>query len=218
MKFVQSLFLACLLSLPFQTSLLAEKEGSEKIALKKQTFFSKSVHEVASLGAPITGPLVEGSVGSIPKGHHNRFYCHSTPVKGFLGPQEVAKPISLKDQPGVFPAPLVGEASVSFQFHNQDANASIVPIVIRPDGTVYQGLAMTAEHSPQTLVISSPAQTGIYTLFVLAHEKDSLGAHVTVDASINTQPRRNATFHLKSFEPTDNEVDLISAEFVYIPS
>jgi hypothetical protein len=215
----QYIVLVSLVSLGLTPNLHAQEKAHQAISLKKQVFFSKPLYEVASLGASTTGALVEGSVGSIRKGCRHHFYCQSTgPTIGFLGPQEAAKPVSLKDQPGVFPAPLVGAASVTFQFHCQDANASIVPIVIRPDGTVYQGLAMTGQNSPQTLVISSPAQTGIYTLFALAYQKDSQGAHISVDTSISTQPQNNITFQLKSFEPSDKEAELISAEFIYTPS
>jgi hypothetical protein len=213
----RNIFLTCLVSFGLSSSLCSQE--IKQLSLKKQKLSNTSLYEVASLGAPTTGSLVEGSVGSVSKGCRHRFYCHSAgPTTGFLGPQEAATPISLKDQPGVFPAPLVGAASVTFQFHCQDPNASVVPVVIRPDGTIYQGLAMTSHNSPQTLVISSPAQTGIYTLFVLAQQKDSLGAHVYVDASISTQPQNSATFSLKSFEPDDKEAELISAEFVYNPS
>lgn len=212
-------FLTYLISLGLSSTLSSQEGMEQQISLKKQRFSSKPLYEVASLGAPTAGSLVEGSVGSIHKGCRHRFYCYSTiPPTGFLGPQEAAKPASLKDQPGVFPAPLVGAASVTFQFHCQDAKASITPVVIRPDGKLYQGLVMTSLNSPQTLVISSPAQMGIYTLFVLAQQKDSLGTHVTVDASISTQPQNNTTFFLKSFEPSDKEAELISAEFVYTPS
>ena len=196
---------------------MGEQEEKQQISLKTQAFFSKPLHEVASLGAPTTGSLVEGSVGSVVRGCRHRFYCHSTggPPTSFLGPEKVAKPIALKDQPGIFPAPVAGGASISFQFHCQDAQSSIIPVVIRPDGTVYQGLAMTEQTSPQTLVISSPAQTGIYTLFVLTHHQDSSNTIISVDASINTQPHNHATFYLKPFEANDQETDLLSAEFIY---
>jgi hypothetical protein len=216
----RNIFLTCLVSLGISSTLTSEVEIKQlPISLEKQSFSSKPLYEVASVGAPTTGSLVEGSVGSINRGCRHRFYCHSAaPAEGFLGPQEAAKPVSLKDQPGVFPAPLVGDASVTFQFYCQNPKECIIPVVIRPDGTIYQGLIMTSLNSPQTIVIASPAQTGIYTLFVLAKQQDSLGAHVTVDASISTQPQNITTFSLKTFEPNDKEGDLISAEFIYTPS
>lgn len=198
---------------------MGQQEEKQQVSLKMQTFFSKPLHEVATLGAPTTGSLVEGSVGSIPKGCRHRFHCHSTgPSTTFLGPEEVARPITLKDQPGIFPAPMVGAASISFQFHCQDAKSSSIPVVIRPDGTVYQGLAMTKHNSPQTLVISSPAQTGIYTLFVLTHHQDSPSTIISVDASISTQPQNNVSLKLKPFEANEKETDLLSAEFIYTAS
>lgn len=166
-----------------------------------------------------TGSLVEGSVGSIHKGCRHRFHCHSTsPTNGFLGPQEIVKSVSLKDQPGVFPAPLMGAANITFNFCCQDAQASVTPVVVRPDGTVFQGLPMTAHNSPQTLEVSSPAQTGIYTLFVLSHQKEAPSIHVKVDASISTQSHSNKSFEIKSFDLNDKDADLFSAEFVYVPS
>lgn len=212
----RNLVLACLVSLSLSSKLSSQE--IKQFSLKKQKISSTPLYEVESMGAPITGSLVEGSVGSINKGCRHRFYCHSVDPAGFLGPQEAAKPVSLKDQPGVFPAPVVGAASLTFQFHCQNSKASVIPVVIRPDGKSYQGLPMTSFTSPQTLVISSPAQTGIYTLFVLAKQKEALGTNVTVDASISTQPQNHATFSLKSFKPDAKEDDLISAEFIYIPS
>lgn len=174
--------------------------------------------EVASLGAPATGFLIEGGVGAIHKGCRHRFYCHSTgPTTGFLGPQTAAKPVSLKDQPGVFPAPLMGAATITFKFCCQDSHL-FTPVVVRPDGTVFKGLPMTSLNSPQILVISNPAQTGIYTLFILSHQKKAEDTLITVDAYINTQPDNAKTFHLKSFDAGAKESELISAEFVYIPS
>jgi hypothetical protein len=198
---------------------------SQGIAAQQASFFSqeeehpitsKPLQEVATLGAATTGVLVEGIVGSMYKGCRHRFYCHSaSPKQGFLGSEASARPLSIKDQPGIFPAPLMGPASLTFSFSCQAPHASLTPIIVRPDGTVFQGLPMTTLNSPQTLVISSPAQTGIYTLFVLAHQKDSQGTQVTVEATISTQPQQNKTFQLKSFEPIEEDSRLISAEFVY---
>ena len=203
------MFLACLITLGMHLDLRAQ-EGEKEIP--------KSLYEVASVGAPMTSSLIEGCVGSISKGYHRRFYCQSTgsgAAIGFLGPQEVAKSISVKDQPGIFPAPLVNAASITFQFHCQAPHTSLTPIVVRPDGTIYQGLAMTAEHSPQTLFISSPAQTGIYTLFVLNHQQENCpDAHVMVDASVSTQPQEITTLLLKPFKP-EEEGEFASAEFIY---
>lgn len=204
------------LCLCFNPKAQGEETGLQSDS-EQQMLFCKPLHEVASLGAPTTGSLVEGSVGSLYVGRRHRFHCHSPGLtSGFLGPQETTKPLNLKDQPGVFPAPLAGEAFITFEFYCQDASPPVVPVIIRPDGTVYQGLVMSALNSPQILVVSSPAQTGIYTLFVLAHLNDSLSSYVTVNASINTQPQNNTTFHLKSFEPNEKKPELMSAEFIYI--
>jgi hypothetical protein len=216
---IQNLKLSFLVGLGYGPSLWAQ--GSTQYSSHQELFlFSKPMHEVATLGAPTTGSLVEGSVGSIHKGCRHRFYCHSsTLASGFLGPQAIAKPLSLKDQPGVFPAPLMGPASLIFTFHCQDeSQASLTPTIVRPDGTIFQGLPMTKSNSPQTLVISSPAQTGIYTLFVLSHQKASVEIPVQVNASISTQPQHNKTFYLKSLGSSDKDAELISAEFVYTPS
>ena len=200
------------ISLGFNLALWAHEESGQP------SFSSAATHEVVSLGAPTTGSLVEGRVGSTHKGCRHRFYCHSSgPVTGFLGPQTTAKLVSLKDQPGIFPAPLMGAASISFHFHCQDHHMSVIPLVVRPDGTVFQGFPMTALNSPQTLVISSPAQTGIYTLFILPQQKDEVETHVTVEASISTQPQNDQTFNLKPFHSKNKDAELISAEFIYVP-
>lgn len=179
-------------------------------------FTSTSPLEVGCIGASTTGSLVEGCIGFTRKGSRHRFYCHSNgPTAGFLGSQTNAKPLSLKDQPGVFPAPLVAYASISFNFHCQDSENSFTPVVVRPDGTIFQGLPMTHDNSPQTLVISSPAQTGIYTLFVLSNQKEVKKTLFLVDASISTQPQNDQTISLKSFGNSEEDVEMMSAEFVY---
>lgn len=211
--------LTCLSILPFYLFSQGLELHSSSFSLQEQTpFTSQPVHEVASLGAPTTGALLEGVVGSMYKGCRHRFYCHSTgPKAGFLGPTATTKPLSLKDQPGVFPAPLMGAASLSFSFNCHSSQTALTPVVVRPDGTVLRGIPMTETSFPQTLVVSSPAQTGIYTLFVLAHQKEVSGSHVTVHAKINTQPQNDKTFPLKAFELKNEEAGLISAEFIYSP-
>ena len=182
------------------------------------TIDSKPIYDVSVLGAPATGSLVEGVVGSIQKGCRHRFYCHSSlPTQGFLGPQVIAEPLTLKDQPGVFPAPLMGPAALTFCFDCGQTKTPYTPIIVRPDGTVFYGLPMTANNSPQTLIIASPAQTGIYTLFILAHQKENHAADATVEVSISTQPAEGKTFQLKSFETHEEHPELISAEFIYLP-
>lgn len=177
---------------------------------------SKPLYEVASLGALTTGALIEGMVGAIHKGARQRFYCHSTgPEQGFLGHQTSAKLLSLENQPGVFPAPLMGPASLAFTFHCKDVKAPLTPIVIRPDGTVFRGLPMTSFDSPQTLEISSPAQTGIYTLFIVAHHKDDLQTQMMITTHISTEPKQSLPFYIQPFDPNAKDMDLISAEFVY---
>lgn len=196
-------------------------EGGVQETFRKESrlLTEKSFQEVASLGAPTTGPLLEGNVGAIRKGYRHQFYCHSPgPTIGFLGPQSIVKPVSVKDQPGVFPAPLMGAASITFRFHCQDSQAWIIPLVVRPDGTVFRGFPMNALHSPQTLVISSPAQTGIYTLFALSHGQSFPSTYVTVETSISTQPHYSKTLSLKTFGPNEKDVEKISAEWIYIPS
>lgn len=193
------------------------KAGAALYPEEEPPVSSKPLFDVAVLGAPATGALVEGVVGSIQKGCRHRFYCQtSSPAQGFLGPRTIAEPLSIKDQPGVFPAPLMGPAALTFSFKSRAAQAPFTPIIIRPDGAVVYGQPMTAVNSPQTLVIASPAQTGIYTLIILAHQKDSEPARATVEASVSTQPKEAAAFPLNSFD-AKSDSDLVSAEFIYIP-
>jgi hypothetical protein len=211
---LMSIFLSVTLSVSSQLM-----DGQRSIFFLKEFPSSSTtpLHEVATLGAPTTGAVIEGIVGSM-KGCRRRFYCHSAyQTLGFLGPHTTAKPLSIKNQPGIFPAPLMGPASLTFNFHCPHSTASLTPIVVRPDGTIFHGLSLTKLNSPQSLVISSPAQTGIYTLFVLANQKDSHGVQVTVDAAVSTQPQQNKIFFLKSFELDPENLDLISAEFIYTP-
>lgn len=196
-----------------------QEEAKEDEAFRLSHFFSRPPQEVATLGAPTSGSLVEGAIGSIRKGSRHRFFCHSSrPDPGFLGVQESSNRLILKDQPGVFPAPILGAASITFEFHSQESTGSIVPVIVRPDGTIYQGLPMNRSNSPQTLVVSSPAQTGIYTLLTLSHSSDALKAPISVKASISTQPERSRTLLLRPLEKENPQPELISAEFIYTHS
>lgn len=189
------------------------------ILQEDQGEYSKPLHEVASIGAATTGPLLEGMAGATHKEHRHRFYCHSSgPKPGFLGPQSVAKPSLVKDQPGVFPAPLMGPASLTFIFACRDPNAAITPVIVRPDGTAFHGLPMTAQDSPQTLVVSAPAQRGIYTLFTLAHHDSKPNMETTVDVTTSTLPQQIKTFTIQPFISTDPHSEPFSAEFFYTPS
>lgn len=175
--------------------------------------------EVSSLGAPVTGSLIEGKVGCLNKGSRQRFYCHSAiPPEGFLGPQGISEPVRLRDQPGIFPAPVRGPASVTFTFDCQDSNASVTPVIVRPDGTVFCGAPMSQKNSPQTIVISSPAQTGIYTLFAPSRDQDSSPSSLLVNASVSTQPQNNTSFVLNSFSKNSEKPEEHSVDFIYINS
>ncbi len=176
----------------------------------------KPLHEVASLGAATTGALVEGKVGSMRKSCRQRFYCQSSgPKPGFLGPEIVAKPSSIKDQPGIFPAPLMGLDSLTFTFTCQNQDATLTPVIIKPDGTAVYGQPMRKQET-QTVMISSPAQTGIYTLFALAHQTSPSLACLHVKVTTSTRPEQTKSFYLEPFTGFQKNSDHISDEFVYI--
>lgn len=200
-------------SIPFFTFLMALMTMSLSIHL---IGLEKPLHEVASLGAATTGALVEGRVGSTRKSCRHRFYCQSSgPKPGFLGPEIVAKPTSVKDQPGIFPAPLMGPDSLTFTFACQSQDLTLTPVVIKPDGTACYGQPMKKQET-QSLMISSPAQTGIYTLFALAHQTSSNLAHIHVKATTSTHPEQVYTFYLEPFLSSKKDFEHISAEFIYI--
>lgn len=180
---------------------------------------ARPIQQISSIGSSTAGALVEGVVGSSQRKSPYRYYTQSPgPTSGFLGPQDEIKPTCFRDQPGVSPAPLVGEASITFQFHCTEPGSCVIPAVVRPDGTIYQGLSMTPKTSPQTVVISAPAQTGIYTLFVIADEKTVPNSHATVQTSISTDPKNRTTLNLQTFDTSaDLPQELTSAEFVYAP-
>jgi hypothetical protein len=174
-------------------------------------------NEIEICGAPSTGPLVEGAVGSIHKGSRHRFFCHNTTAsEGFIGFESTIEPLSLKTQPGVFPAPVMGLDSLTFRFHASQHSPLFTPLIIRPDGTVFYGQPMAEKNSPQTVVVAAPAQTGIYTLMIISNQYE-LAAHATVNATISTRPQEEITLSLKSFDPNELEetTDLICAEFIY---
>lgn len=181
----------------------------------------RPLHEVGSLGAATTGALVDGVAGATRKGCRYRFTCHTEgPKPGFLGPITVAKPTSLRCQPGIFPAPLTGPDSITFTFTCQSNDNLLTPVVVRPDGTTLQGFPMSTDDFPQSIVLASPAQTGIYTLFVLPHEQDN-GVHqvyATVDVKTSTHSQQDTTLILKPFESTEENSEWVSGEFIYTSS
>lgn len=179
---------------------------------------TEPLYEVNAIGAPTTGVLVEGAAGAACKGVHHRFSCHTEgPKPGFLGPLAVAKPTSIRCQPGIFPAPIAGPASLTFTFTCLNNKNPMTPIVMRPDGTALKGFPMTLEDFPQTIVVSYPAQTGIYTLFILPHGIENQNVHAIVEVSKSTKPHRVNTYALKAFGRTNKDEDKISAEFIYSP-
>lgn len=200
-------FLIFLLALFYNVSAVDPGEGS--------IYPSKPLIHVAVIGASTTGPLIDGVVGSVHKGSRKRFYCHSSSTQGFLGPKIVDEPLSIRNQPGVFPAPIMGYESLSFRFKCAKPNTIFVPIIIRPDGTVIHGQPMSKTNSPQTMIIGSPAQTGIYTLLILPHDPNNLDAQAIVEAAISAQPNEVKTFHLKAFNSNHLEDDFLTAEFIY---
>ncbi len=173
--------------------------------------------QVASCGAPTTGWLIEGRVGSFRREGRRRFYCYSANhQEGFLGPQAAAKPVSLRDQPGVFPAPIVGPASLMFSFREVNPDGTLIPVIVKPDGTILRGQPITTSNSPQILVVSAPAQTGIYNLFILAQRQQAGEAEVFVEASVSTQPTQMQMLMLKPFDANSLDPTCVNAEFLYI--
>jgi hypothetical protein len=178
---------------------------------------SKPTQEIASLGAATTGCFVEGVIGAPRKGRRHRFYCQSSgPKSGFLGPQTVAKPFSVKAQPGIFPAPLMGTASLTFTFSCDSENAYLTPVIVKPDGTIYQGAPLKGCKASQELVVTSPAQTGIYTFFVLSHGDSPHDVHTSVKVHTSVTPQQVETFSLKPFEGNEAHAEEICAEFIYL--
>ena len=211
-------FFLVVASLPLLHLIEAQQNHVNEPEVENHTQPSKPIHEVATLGAATTGPMLEGVSGAINKGRRRHFDCFSAnPKPGFLGPQTIAKHPRVKDQPGVFPAPLMGPASLTFAFSNQSKHHALTPVIVRPDGTAFHGLPLTPDDSSQTLVVSSPAQTGIYTLFVLGHQKYQSDAHAIVNVTTSTQTQQVNTFNLFPLDLSDNHYDQISAEFIYIP-
>lgn len=193
-----------------------------------------SFYEIATIGAPITGPLLEGSVGAKCGRLRNRFYSQNEgPTIGFVGQQTFKTPLVLKDQPGIFPAPLMGPASLNFVFSMteekgvySEVKQNVIPVLVKPDGTICKGSPLTAEDSPQTIMIPSPAQTGMYTLFVLPNlpnqenAQEGLKEHLShakihVTGMISTRPGENRNLELTAFSLEEKNLEGISAEFVY---
>lgn len=181
---------------------------------------------VAACGGALTGTLVEGRVGSTPRERRRRFYCYSaTAPEGFLGPHSVAKRISLRDQPGVFPAPIVGQAALSFTFYCRPSSApsvpgcaaggGLTPVVVRPDGTVLKGGPMAPSDCPQTILIPAPAQAGIYDVFALTGDSAWQEVEIEVAAAVSTHPHHQQMLKLKPYGSGCTPL-LSNAEFLYL--
>jgi hypothetical protein len=175
------------------------------------------VHKVRAIGAPTAGGVMEGVVGAPYQQPHHRYSCRSAgPKPGFIGPDAAGKPTCVRDQPGVFPAPLLGPDSLSFTFISQSHCASLVtPVVVRPDGTAFFGQSMRADDLPQRLEIPAPAQMGIYTLFVLPHDAESEPVSMAVEVASSEQPGLVETISLKSFVGGCDDSDLTCGEYTY---
>jgi hypothetical protein len=160
---------------------------------------------------------MEGVVGAPYQQPHHRYSCRSAgPKPGFIGPDAAGKPTCVRDQPGVFPAPLLGPDSLSFTFISQSHCAAFVtPVVVRPDGTAFFGQSMRADALPQTLEIPAPAQMGIYTLFVLPHDTESEPVAISVKVSSSEQRGLVETISLKSFIAGSDDSDLTCGEYIY---
>lgn len=188
--------------------------GAEKIDNK--------IYDIAVFGSPTSGPLVEGAIGAIQKGYRHRFYCHSPgPSPGFIGAQTSTKVSSIKEQPGVFPAPLMGSDSLQFTFALSGSNDPVIPVIVKPDGTILKGYSMTHEQPPQVLSIPYPAQTGVYNFFVLNQnincEKNSAAENswVNVNVITNHQSRKGQNFSIKAFNANVESPEFICAEYIY---
>ncbi|MDP1880855.1 MAG: hypothetical protein Q8K60_07940 [Parachlamydiaceae bacterium] len=181
------------------------------------------VYDIAVFGSPTSGPLIEGAIGAIQKGYRHRFYCHSSgPNPGFIGAQTSTKLSSIKEQPGVFPAPLMGSDSLQFTFALTASHDPVIPVIVKPDGTILKGYPMTYEHAPQVLSIPYPAQTGIYNFFVLNQninfEKNSSPSEnpwINVNVITNHQSRKSQNFSIKTFNAQVESPEFICAEYIY---
>jgi hypothetical protein len=164
--------------------------------------------KVSSIGAPTAGALIEGMVGSRDKSSQPCFSYQSV-KPGFVGPEIVSKPIKIRDQPGIFPAPALGPASISFAFYYSDSSP-LYPVIVQPDGSVINGEKIDFSSH---IVIPSPAQLGIYSLFILASEPCN-SQPVIVKIFTSTRPSEVQTIHIKPITQ-DSPLDLMSAEFIY---
>lgn len=138
--------------------------------------FLEGKETVVSIGAPLSGPCIEGAVGAIQKGVRQKFCCQTGGnVPGFLGPRLFSS--FVKEQPGVFPAPLRTETSLSFHW---DKEATVW--VVLPDGTSLQ-----VEGSE--LSIPFPTQSGIYFLLTTDPFLGEIAVEVNTHKSLKCKKR-----------------------------
>lgn len=172
--------------------------------------------EITSFGAVMSNCAIEGTAGALHKDRPGRFYSRSVggPTPGFLGIAERPSLSRFKDQPGVLPAPLIGSDSLNFTFTCAGSNLRFIPIVVKPDGTVFKGVSMESGNAPQVIRIPSPSQTGIYTVFLSDRSSDYPNGEVIVEARTSSRPKFSRSLILKPIGP-EYANDFTSGEFIY---
>lgn len=171
--------------------------------------------EVRVIGAPLSSSSIEGVLGAsnVPRA---QFYSYSSdPVPGFLGPQHLARAPLIREQPGVFPALKLGSDSLTFSFSYEGNNLPLTPVVIKPDGTIYKGFAMSLSSATQTIEIPYPAQIGLYTLFLLDPSGSDNEASLHVTAATSSQPHRVKQLLLKPLSLNKEQTKKTSSELIY---
>lgn len=179
---------------------------------------TRPIQHVTAIGAPTVGGLIEGIAGAPYRAPHHRYCCRSDgPKPGFIGPDVAGKPTCVRDQPGVFPAPIMGPDSLSFTFRSQDSHLSqVTPVVVRPDGIAIVGRPMQSGDASQTLEVPFPAQMGIYTLFILPHENANQPVSASVEVQSSVVEKRPRIIPLQSFVSGGGDLDLICGEYIYL--
>ncbi|WP_068466902.1 hypothetical protein [Candidatus Protochlamydia phocaeensis] len=176
-----------------------------------------SIQQIATIGAPTTGPALTGMVGAS-KQKRCKLPSRSSKIAGLI---ETKKP---SVQPGVPSSFQHGTASLTFNFTHSDNHRSVkglvfTPVIVKPDGTTVQGISMGPGDSPQALIIPAPAQIGIYSLFLLADSiPDQNSGHAIVEASASTHPDNQTAYTLLPFSSSIAAGDQFSADYVYSPN
>lgn len=174
--------------------------------------------EIASLGAVMSEAILEGGSGAIQRSPQYRFRTRSIgPTPGIIGQHPKFTRATLREQPGVFPGPLLGFDALEFTFTCLGPiDQNLVPIIFKPDGSIIKGKILCSKDPKQTVTVPYPAQTGIYTLFISNNSlKNAISESIRVEVAVHKKVKGGKNTYSRPFDLSTQSLDESTIELVY---